>query len=345
MTTNGNSRERVLKLFAGEKVDRIPVFSGMGNITVHGLKEHGYKFAEIHTDARKMADAAASTYKLFGFECAVVPFDMGIEAEALGCQINYYSHREEGILYPTVKQPLAEKVVDLDIQIPSDLAGAGRIPTVTEAIRLLKEEMGDQIIIGSYILGPYLIAAQVVDVGDLAKACFKRPDLVTDAMKKTSELIISLAKIYRDAGADYITIREMGAGPDILSPRIFKSLILPHLENIFTNIDSPNVLHICGDTNSIVDQMGACRADAISVEEKNNMSESRKILGPDALIFGNIAGYNVLAVGKPDDVDRAVKEAIAGGTNAVWPGCDIWPDVPRENMEALMSAVEKYGKL
>ena len=105
------------------------------------------------------------------------------------------------------------------------------------------------------------------------------------------------------------------------------------------------MLHICGDTNSIVDQMGACGADAISVEEKNNMSESRKFLGPDALIFGNIAGYNVLAVGKPDDVDRAVKEAIAGGANAVWPGCDIWPEVPRENMEALMAAVEKYGKL
>jgi [methyl-Co(III) methanol-specific corrinoid protein]:coenzyme M methyltransferase len=345
MTTNGNSRERVLKLFAGEKVDRIPVFSGMGNVTVHGLKEYDYKFAEIHTDARKMADAAASTNKLFGFECAVVPFDMGIEAEALGCQINYYSHREEGILYPTIKEPLAEKVVDLDIQLPSNLADVGRVPVVTEAIRLLKKEFGDRIAIGSYILGPYLIAAQVVDVGDLAKACFKKPELVTEAMKKTSELIISLSKIYREAGADYITIREMGAGPDILSPRIFKSLIMPHLEHIFASIDSPNVLHICGDTNSIVDQMGACGADAVSVEEKNNLGETRKTLGPDALIFGNIAGYNLLAVGKPGDIDRAVKEAIANGADAIWPGCDIWPDVPEENMKAMMAAVEKYGKL
>ena len=199
----------------------------MGNITVHGLKKYGYRFAEIHTDPRKMANMAASTYQLFGYECAVAPFDMGIEAEALGCQINYYSHREEGILYPTIKQPLSEKVVDLDIQLPADLANAGRIPVVTEALRLMKKEFGDRIVIGSYILGPYLIAAQVVDVGDLAKACFKRPDLVTKAMEKTSELIIKMAKIYRDAGADYITIREMGAGPDILSPRIFKSLIMP----------------------------------------------------------------------------------------------------------------------
>ncbi len=345
MTTTLSSRERVLRLFKREKIDCIPVFSGMGNITIHGLEKYGYKFAEIHTDARKMANMAASTFQLFGFECAVAPFDMGIEAEALGCEINYYPHRAEGILYPTVKQPLAEMLVDLDIHIPSDLTSAGRIPIVTEAIRLLKNEIGDQVAIGSYILGPYLIAAQVVDIGNLAKSCFKKPDLVSQTLEKTTDLIISLAEIYREAGADYISIREMGAGPDILSPNIFKSLILPHLKRIFANIKSPKILHMCGDTNSIVDQMGACGAEVISVEEKNNIAESRKKLGPDTLIFGNIAGYDVLAVGKPPDVDKAVKEAIANGVNAVWPGCDIWPEAPKENMEALMAATHKYGKL
>jgi [methyl-Co(III) methanol-specific corrinoid protein]:coenzyme M methyltransferase len=91
--------------------------------------------------------------------------------------------------------------------------------------------------------------------------------------------------------------------------------------------------------------MGQCGADSISVEEKNDMKNSRQVLGDDALIFGNVAGYNVLASGKPDDVDQAVKQAIEDGTNAIWPGCDIWPDVPKENIEAMMAAVEKYGKL
>jgi [methyl-Co(III) methanol-specific corrinoid protein]:coenzyme M methyltransferase len=38
-------RERVLKLFKGEKIDRPPCFSGMGNVTVEGLKKYEYKFA------------------------------------------------------------------------------------------------------------------------------------------------------------------------------------------------------------------------------------------------------------------------------------------------------------
>jgi [methyl-Co(III) methanol-specific corrinoid protein]:coenzyme M methyltransferase len=91
--------------------------------------------------------------------------------------------------------------------------------------------------------------------------------------------------------------------------------------------------------------MGECGADAISVEEKNNVAESRKILCPDALIFGNIAGYNILAAGKPADVENAVKQSIQNGVNALWPGCDIWPEAPKENLQAMMAAAEKYGKL
>ena len=344
MATSLNSRERVLKLFSKEKTDYIPIFSGMGNVTVHGLEKYGWKFPEIHTDARKMANMAASTYQLFGFESVVVPFDMGVEAEALGSKVNYYAHATD-ILYPTISEHPAEKVEDLNLQVPSDLAKAGRIPVVTEALRILKKEVGDKVAVGSWVLGPYTLAGQLLDLSQLAKAAFKKKDLVSKVLDQLAGVLIQIIKIYRAAGADYITVREMGAGPDILSPRMFESLVRPPLKKIFDGIESPKVLHICGDTNAIVDQMVLCGADAISVEKKNNVVEARKKLGPDVMIFGELDAYGVLSMGKPDDVDKAVKEAIDRGVNAVWPGCDLWPVVPKENMEALMAAARKYGKL
>ena len=344
MTTPLNSRERVLRLFRREPIDCIPVFSGMGNITIHGLEKYGWRFPEVHTDARKMASMAASTFQLFGFECAVVPFDMGVEAEVLGSKVNYYAHQAE-ILYPTIIEHPAEKVEDLEVKVPSDLAHSGRIPLVTEALRILKREIGDQVAIGSYVLGPYTLAGQLVDLSNLAKAAFKKPATVSNLLGKLAEAIIQIISIYKAAGADYISVREMGAGPDILSPRIFESLVMPHLKRIFDEIELPHVLHICGDTNDIVDRMALCGAGAISVEKKNNVAETRKKLGPDALIFGDLDAYGVLVQRKPDDIERAVKEAIDRGVNAVWPGCDIWPTVPKENMEALMNAAKKYGKL
>ena len=344
MNAELNSRERVLRFFRKEEIDRVPVFSGFGNVTVHGLEKYGWRFAEIHSDARKMASMAASTSQLFGFECAVVPFDMGIEAEALGAGVNFYPTHTD-VLYPTISKKVAEKVEDLDIQVQSDLAKAERIPLVVEAIHLLKKEVGDQVAIGSWVLGPYTLAGQLVDIGDLAKMAVKKPDMVNKALDTLAGVLIEMSGIYREAGADYMTIREMGAGPDILSPRIFRSLIRPHLEKVFAAIESPKILHICGDTNSIVEQMALCGADAISVDQKNDVAESRKEVGPDMFILGNIDPYGVVVKGKPDDVENAVKDAIDNGVNAIWPGCDIFPTVPRENMEALMAATQKYGKL
>ena len=344
MNTELNSRERVLRLFRGDEIDRIPVFSGLGNVTVDGLKKCGCRFVDVHTDANKMASAAASTFQMFGFECATVPFDFGIEPEALGCEINFYPHIED-IIYPTIKQNLAEHVEDVKVNVPSDLSKAGRIPVVTEAIRLLKEAVGKDVAVGAIILGPYTLAGQVTDPGYMAKMAFKKPEIVRNLLDIMDEVEIETARLYKEAGADYITVHEMAAGGDILSPRMFGSVVKPHLERIIATIPSPKVLHMCGDTDGIVDQMAVCGADAISVEQKNHIAESRKKVGPDVLIFGNIDTFNLMVNGKPEDIDCTVKKAIDEGVNAVWPGCDLWPSVPKENMEALIASTIKYGKL
>jgi len=344
MNAELNSRERVLRFFRKEEIDRVPVFSGFGNVTVHGLEKYGWRFAEIHSDARKMASMAASTSQLFGFECAVVPFDMGVEAEALGAGVNFYPTHTD-VVYPTISKKVAEKVEDLDIRVPSDLAKAGRIPLVVEAIRLLKEEVGDQVVIGAWVLGPYTLAGQLVDIGDLAKMAFKKTDMVHEVLDTLAGVLIEISRIYREAGADYMTIREMGAGPDILSPRMFKILIRPHLEQILAAIDSPKVLHICGSTDSIVDQMALCGADALSVDQKNNVAESRKKLGNEILLLGNFDPYGTLVQMDSSQVEQVIKKCIDDGVDAVWPGCDLWPELKKENIEALVAATQKYGKL
>jgi [methyl-Co(III) methanol-specific corrinoid protein]:coenzyme M methyltransferase len=140
-----------------------------------------------------------------------------------------------------------------------------------------------------------------------------------------------------------MTVREMGGGGDVLSPRMFASLIQPHLQRIFAALDSPKILHICGDTNLIVEQMADCGADAVSFDQKNDIAETRKKLGDDVILLGNLDPYNVLVEGTPEEIGGTVKEIIESGVNAIWPGCDIWPTVPRENMEALITATYKYG--
>lgn len=338
-----NSRERVLKLFAGEELDRPPCFSGMGNVTTEGLKSLNQKFAATHLDAKMMAAAAASTYRLFGFECAVAPFDLCIEAEAMGCEINVYAHSED-LLYPTIKKKLIHNEAEMEISIPPDLLSRGRVPLMTEAIGLLKKDIGGEAAIGSYVLGPFTLAGQVMELNDLLKLSFKKPDKIGKLLDLLTDVIIRVASEYEKAGVDYITVREMGATSDVLSPRVFKTLILPYLKKIFEKLSVPSVIHICGKTNDIVPFMAESGAKAISVDQKNDAAETRKKLGSRALVFGNYDPYNVLVAGNPDLVRQTIRKCMDDGVSAVWPGCDIWPTVPAENFKAMMDEVGNYRR-
>src|SRR5512144_886498 len=109
MTDKLSPRERVLKLLKGEKVERPPIFSGMGNVIKPVLDKYDIVFSRVHRDPELMAKAAAGMYREFGFECAVVPFDLGVEAEALGAKMNFYDE-VEGLLYPTIKEKSVKEV-------------------------------------------------------------------------------------------------------------------------------------------------------------------------------------------------------------------------------------------
>lgn len=335
------SKERVLRLLSRERIDRVPCFSGMGNVTTEGMKKHGIKFAEVHRDAKQMAALSASSYRLFGYECAVAPFDLGVEAEALGCGINYYEASEAKILYPTIKTKILK--FGEKLKIPDGIEQRGRVPLVAEAIEIIKQDVGSKVAVGSYVLGPFTLAGQIMDLNELLKNSFKKPQEVGKILEALVQPLVAIAKTMRNAGANYITIREMGATGDVLSPRLFKSLIQPHLIAAIEQIPAPRILHMCGNTNAIIDALHECGAEAVSVDHKCDVAAARQKLGSEAVILGDIDGYNVLVRGSPGDVEKAVESAIKRGVSGVMPGCDIWPEVPASNMVAMIEATKKYG--
>jgi len=341
LTGDIDSRADILGLLRGERPDRVPCFSGMGNVTTAGMEKHGIRFANVHRSAEEMAKLSATSYELFGYECAVAPYDLGIEAEVLGAKMNYYDHLTDNILFPTVTEK-SVKGAD-DIILPDDIASAGRIPMMSKVFGNLKGGVGRDVPIGSYVLGPFTLAGQVMDLNDLLKSSLKEPERIDAILERLVEVLDAIVRAYFDAGIDYISIREMGAPADVISPRIFKKTVQPHLVELIGRIARPKVLHICGNTLPILPMMAECGADAVSFDQKVDAAEARKLLGPDVLLFGNMDPYAVLVEGKPDDVRASVKKSIDGGVDALWPGCDIWPTVPAENFKAMVEATHEYG--
>jgi [methyl-Co(III) methanol-specific corrinoid protein]:coenzyme M methyltransferase len=83
---------------------------------------------------------------------------------------------------------------------------------------------------------------------------------------------------------------------------------------------------------------------AVSVDMKNNILESRKKLGNDAILLGNFDVYK-LPCAEETTVEQTVegiKTNIDGLVDAVWPGCDLWPAIKVENMYSIEKTVRTY---
>ena len=78
-------------------------------------------------------------------------------------------------------------------------------------------------------------------------------------------------------------------------------------------------------------------ADAIAVDQLNDLAESRKTLR-DRLLFGNIDPVATLWQGNEATVTEVVRRVKAAAVDAVWPGCDLVPQSPIANIGAMQNA-------
>jgi len=341
--------ERVTRFWNREPVDKMPFFTGMGMVLQPAIKKLGYKFPSIHREsAEKLAWAGIESARMFNLDSIVIPFDMCWESEALGNEISLYKDSDD-ILYPTIPYKNWTEVDQVEItqeQI-DNIMDTFPMTLIPEAIKICKKE-APELPVGAWQLGPFTQCGQTIELDKVLKAVFKQTEQVERILDRLSDMIIEIGKALQAAGADFITLREPGVAADLLSPKTFKELIAPRLTRILAAWKSPKVLHICGSTDPLVEMMWQCVVDsggqAVSFDIKNNLVESRKKLGDDAIILGNYDVFG-LPCAEETTIEQAVegiKTNIDGLVDAVWPGCDLWPDIKEENFRAMEKTAREY---
>jgi [methyl-Co(III) methanol-specific corrinoid protein]:coenzyme M methyltransferase len=330
-------RKAILDLLSGKKIDTQPAFSGLIHITAAGLQREGLSFQEVHKDARKMARASASTFKLTGLPSAVAPLDMCVEAEALGAAIDFRETAE--FAFPRVAKPRfsSAKFITFESEDDFEILNRGRIKLVCEALELLREDIGDEAVLGGMIPGPFTLLLFLVEPGGLFADMKREPGAVQEALAQLSSLLSRVALAYRNAGADFITVHDMGGSPGFIGPAKYEQFAFPAEKSLLTQLPSPHVLSVCGNTDPSMSLIAQTGADAISVDQLTDLGQARKILR-GTLLFGNIDPVAALWQGNAAEITEAVRAAKAAGVDAVWPGCDLLLQTPLENIRTMSTA-------
>ena len=326
-------REQILDLLSGKKIDSQPVFSGLIHVTAEGMSNEGLVFHETHNDANKMAKAAASTFKLSGLPSAVVPLDLYVEAEALGAVINFRADRE--FEFPQVKRAGLFGSVKEITKETIKVLNKGRINLVCVAIKLLREEIGNDVVIGGMIPGPYTLLLLVADVKNMFIEMKKEPQAVTDALLLLSVFLAEVGIAYKNAGADFITIHDMGGSPAFIGPAKYEQFALPAEKLLIEKLPKPCVLSVCGNVTKSLHLLSQTGADAISLDQTVDLTAARLAL-KDTLLFGNLDPVETLSRGDSAQIAEAVIRAKEAGVDAIWPGCDLVVQTPIQNIKAMM---------
>ncbi|MBS4025246.1 MAG: MtaA/CmuA family methyltransferase [Clostridia bacterium] len=333
-----SNRERFLRALQGETVDRISVFCADQTGTYEQMEKLQAFWPEAHQKGETMAKLAEGAYSILGFDAVRVPFCQTIEAEALGCKVK--DAGKEGI--PSID--VHPYHVDDEISFPEDFLQQGRVPELIKAVKILKENVGDKVAVIGGIIGPYSIATSLLGVTDFLKLSVKKPDKLIPYLDVAEQAGTELAKALIEAGADVICIEDMMASMDMISTKIYQTLVAPWQKRQIEQIAVPTILHICGKLNSVMEDIAETGVTAISVEPKVEIRDALERLEKydrHIPIIGGVDAVTDLFSGEASDVKAVVKEAIKGGYSMIAPGCSIAPATTTSNLLAMVEAAQE----
>jgi uroporphyrinogen-III decarboxylase len=344
-----NSLERTLLAIEGIP-DRVPFNPFIMHLAaaVDGIDYSGVycKNAEV------LAEAQIKCATKFGIDHVNVSTDAYREANAWGVEVDFSGHT-----------PVAKTYLSLDefdsIETP-DIESAVRVQDRVDAVRMLKEKVGNEQCVMGWIEAPFAEICCLFGLMNILKLA-REPnwnEIVGNLIRRILPVQLEFAKLQIEAGADII-----GAGDSAVSqigPKRYGEVCLNPTQELFNGIKKqvPVLYHVCGDS-SVVDAEGRDMIELVTdsgtsvldIDHQVGMTMAKKKIGDKVCIRGNT---NTAVLGHQMYNGAYVSEAVSGTIQEGKPngrfmysaGCE-WPwkplDIATRNIEIAREQVVKLG--
>ncbi len=340
-------RDRVLAAMKQESLDRPPVAIFTQSSTLGQMEKVGAAWPEAHKDAELMAKLGAAQADVFGFECVRAPFCLTAESERLGAKVAV----EKKDASPMIKTPpchfdpmMGEYDDPSSLMSPEEFIAGGRPGEAIKAMELLAKSHGENYAVVAGNTGPFTLTGNLVNTENMIFGMMMAPEEVDKWVDAINPYVTTYTNALMDAGADIVQCSEPSGSTDMLAPDMFEAAAGRHVRvSLKPRADKYTVLHICGDTFPILDQMIGTGVTGISIEEKVEPEKAAGAVGGKTVLVGNVGSVRPLFQGTPEEVDAAAKRSAAAGFNVISSGCGIAVATPDANMEALVKAIKSLA--
>jgi len=304
----------------------------------------GVSVKELISDSEMQAKGMKLIAERTDASAAVSLMDLSVEAECFGAEIRV---SEEEV--PTVIGKLINDEDEANALVVPQV-GAARSGLYVDSIKKAVEIITDRPVFAG-VIGPFSLAARLLDVTDIMMDCYDEPEKVHTVMAKVTEFIVNYCKAYKNVGANGVVIAEPVAG--LLSPALAEEFSAPYVKEIVDAVQDNEfivIYHNCGDnTISTIDSILSTGSAAYHFGNSIDMAEMMSHIPADTIAMGNVDPAAEFRNGTPESIRKATLEVMekccAYPNFVISSGCDIPPMSKWDNIDAFFSAVgEFYGK-
>jgi len=333
------SKERISSALTGQPSDKIPV---MLHNFMMAAREYGVSMKQFREDPVIMAEAMVRSVEKYEFDGILVDMDTVTLAGALGVPVDF-PENEPARCHLGILGELA----DWRKLPPVNIEDYQYVINWLEAVRLVKRYVGDDIYVrGNCDQAPFSLAGMVRGAADwMTDLYVAEEDDKTGLLEYCTEATSQFIRLMAQTGCDMISNGDSPAGPDLIPPELYKKYAFPYEKRIVDvahEAGLPYTLHICGNTELILNVMIETGADALELDYKTDIHKIAAVFQNRVTLIGNIDPSGVLALGTPEQVTRKTRELvkIMGKSNRfiLNAGCAIPHNTPEENLRAMIDA-------
>lgn len=323
----------------GEPNDRVPIIPSISGWAA--LNFSSVPLAETARDPKRIMDAQINAMEKVGHDALTACADALYVPEAFGCKIRFATTGP-------IADPLSieiHKPEDIDkIRIP-DPRKDGRLPVIHETVHGLNTFGRGEVPVLGLFEGAFTTTCRLFEPDLILRMIYKNRLLLETLLDRINDFLLSFGQALIESGANGIFLPDPTASSTMISPLMFKQLVLPRLKRLIGNLDVPCILHICGNTSPILKLMEETGAAVLSLDQCMGLSESRSVV-PRAVLGGNVDPIESLLLGTPEKVAQDTLHCLhTAGTSRfiLMSGCGVPAKTPVENLKSMIETAKRYG--
>lgn len=332
-----SGRQRIIEHLAGRPVDSLPF---MPITMMFAADMIGAKYRDYVSDYRVLAAGQIATAERFDIDYVSAISDPAREAHDCGAAVSFFDDQPPAI--DEGRPLLGDKTVLARLRMPEPDQGR-RMSDRLEAIRVLRERVGQEKLIEGWIEGPCAEAADLRGINNLMLDFYDDPAFVVDLLDFVTEMEIRFALAQLEAGADLIGIGDAAAS--LVGPQIYEALIQPREKRMVEAIQAAGGLvrlHICGNTQPLVGKMAELGCEIVDLDYPVEMVRARADAGPQQVLLGNLNPVETVLAGPVAKITTELQACwqAAGPRYIVGAGCEI----PRGTPAAHLAAMRDFAR-